>query len=163
MSKYQYILLFPLIGSLLAGLLGRYIGKRPSQLIAIAGLIFSFIISMQAFRYVIAEEGNVIHEVIFSWIFSGEFKVSFGMLIDRITVIMLIVVTGISSLIHIYSLGYMDEDPDNPRFFSYLSFFTFSMLMLIIGDNFLQLFFGWEGVGLASYLLIGFWFKKAGR
>ncbi|NGZ29491.1 MAG: NADH-quinone oxidoreductase subunit L, partial [Magnetococcales bacterium] len=105
-------------------------------------------------------DGPTLHEEVWSWIVSGDFRVSFGLLVDRLTAVMLVVVTGVSTMVHIYSVGYMDEDPHNPRFFSYLSLFTFAMLMLVMADNFLQLFFGWEGVGLASYLLIGFWYRK---
>ena len=94
------------------------------------------------------------------WIYSGDFEVDWTIRVDTLTGVMLVVVTGVSSLVHLYSIGYMHEDPSRPRFFSYLSFFTFAMLMLVTANNFLQMFFGWEGVGLASYLLIGFWYKK---
>ncbi|MBF0368076.1 MAG: NADH-quinone oxidoreductase subunit L [Magnetococcales bacterium] len=160
MSKNLFIILFPLIGALIAGLFGRYLSKWMCQMTTIVGMLLSTLLSITVFFQVAVGDGPIIHEEVFSWIVSGDFKVSFGILIDRMTAIMLIVVSGISTLIHIYSVGYMEDDPDNPRFFAYLSFFTFAMLMLVTGDNFLQLFFGWEGVGLASYLLIGFWFKK---
>src|SRR6202023_979524 len=97
---------------------------------------------------------------LFPWITSGDLQVAWALRVDTLTAVMLVVVTTISSLVHIYSIGYMDEDPYRPRFFSYLSFFTFAMLMLVTADNLVQLFFGWEGVGLASYLLIGFWYHK---
>ncbi|MBF0176744.1 MAG: NADH-quinone oxidoreductase subunit L [Magnetococcales bacterium] len=155
-----WILLSPLVGALIAGLLGHRIGKRMSQQVTILGVGVALVLSIAAFFRVAVEDGAIEHTQIASWIVSGSFEVSFALLIDRLTAVMLIVVTGVSCMVHIYSVGYMDEDPDHSRFFSYLSLFTFAMLMLVTGDNFLQLFFGWEGVGLASYLLIGFWFKK---
>src|SRR5512135_3328488 len=94
------------------------------------------------------------------WIHSGDLRIDWAIRVDALTGVMLVVVTGVSSLVHLYSIGYMADDPGRPRFFSYLSFFTFAMLMLVTADNLLQMFFGWEGVGLASYLLIGFWYKK---
>ncbi len=160
MSQHVYIVLSPLIGSMIAGLFGRYIGNRLAQAVTIIGMMVSAGLAIAVFMQVAVGDADPIQEKVLTWIISGDFTVSFGLLIDRITAIMLIVVSGISTLIHIYSIGYMAEDPDQPRFFSYLSFFTFAMLMLVTGDSFLQLFFGWEGVGLASYLLIGFWFKK---
>ncbi|HIJ82914.1 MAG: NADH dehydrogenase subunit L [Magnetococcales bacterium] len=160
MSENLLILLAPLTGALIAGLLGRKIGAKASIGATIAGMLVSAVLAIQVFLRIAAQDGQVIHEEVFSWIVSGNFKVHFGILIDRMTAIMLIVVSGISTLIHIYSIGYMADDPDEPRFFSYLSLFTFAMLVLVTADNFLQLFFGWEGVGLASYLLIGFWYKK---
>ena len=105
-------------------------------------------------------KGENAHVPIFSFITSGDFRSEWALRIDPLTAVMLVVVTTISSLVHIYSIGYMEEDPYKPRFFSYLSFFTFAMLMLVTADNLVQLFFGWEGVGLASYLLIGFWYHK---
>ncbi|MBF0153792.1 MAG: NADH-quinone oxidoreductase subunit L [Magnetococcales bacterium] len=154
------ILLSPLAGALIAGLFGKRIGKVMSQRVTILGVTVALLLSIGAFFRVAVGDGATEHTHIASWIVSGGFQVSFALLIDRLTAVMLIVVTGVSCMVHVYSVGYMDEDPDHPRFFSYLSFFTFAMLMLVTGDNFLQLFFGWEGVGLASYLLIGFWFKK---
>ena len=160
MSNYLWIVLAPLAGSLVAGLFGCYLGNTLARLATILGMVVSTLLAISAFFTVAVGQGDPIRQEVWSWIVSGEFHVSFGILIDRLTAVMLIVVSGISTLIHIYSVGYMHEDPDQPRFFSYLSFFTFAMLMLVTGDNFLQLFFGWEGVGLASYLLIGFWYKK---
>ena len=160
MSKYLLIILAPLVGSILAGFFGRRMGNFMARSVTILGMSISAILAVMAFFEVAVGNGDPIRQEVWSWIVSGDFRVSFGILIDRLTAVMLIVVAGISTLIHIYSVGYMEEDPDQPRFFSYLSFFTFAMLMLVTGDNFLQLFFGWEGVGLASYLLIGFWFKK---
>ncbi|MBF0415279.1 MAG: NADH-quinone oxidoreductase subunit L [Magnetococcales bacterium] len=160
MSVNLLILLAPLAGALTAGLLGRHIGRSAAIGATIVGMLISAALAIHVFFNVAVGDGPVIHEEVFSWIVSGKFAVHFGLLIDRMTAIMLIVVSGISTLIHIYSIGYMAEDPDEPRFFSYLSLFTFAMLALVTADNFLQLFFGWEGVGLASYLLIGFWYRK---
>ncbi|MBF0339891.1 MAG: NADH-quinone oxidoreductase subunit L [Magnetococcales bacterium] len=161
MSKNLLIILLPLIGSMIAGLLGRrFLGNAMSRLVTIACMLGALALSIQAFLAIAVGDAPSVREQVFSWIVSGTFKVSFGILLDRLTVVMLVVVNGVSTLVHIYAVGYMEEDPDHSRFFSYLSFFTFAMLMLVTGDNFLQLFFGWEGVGLASYLLIGFWFNK---
>ncbi|MBF0164854.1 MAG: NADH-quinone oxidoreductase subunit L [Magnetococcales bacterium] len=161
MSKNLLIVLLPLAGSLIAGLFGRrFLGNAVSRLVTIVCMLGALALSIQAFLAIAVADAPTVREPIFSWIVSGSFKVSFGLLIDRLTVVMLVVVNGVSTLVHIYSVGYMAEDPDQPRFFSFLSLFTFAMLMLVTGDNFLQLFFGWEGVGLASYLLIGFWFTK---
>ncbi|MGN7612572.1 NADH-quinone oxidoreductase subunit L [Magnetococcales bacterium HHB-1] len=160
MSNNLLIIISPLIGSIIAGLFGRKLGNRNSQIVTIAGVLVSLALSIMAFFDVAVQGNGPYQETLLTWIVSGSFKVSFGVLLDRLTVVMLIVVNGVSAMVHIYSMGYMAEDPHQPRFFSYLSLFTFAMLMLITGDNFLQLFFGWEGVGLSSYLLIGFWFKK---
>ncbi|MEO5365120.1 MAG: NADH-quinone oxidoreductase subunit L [Magnetococcus sp. WYHC-3] len=160
MSAYTLIVLLPLLGALLAGLLGRRMGNAWSQGVTIAGVGLSLLLSIVTFFQVAVGDHPTIRETLFNWIVSGEFTVTFAILIDRLTAVMLIVVTGVSTMVHVYSVGYMHEDPDNPRFFAYLSLFTFAMLALVTADNFLQLFFGWEGVGLASYLLIGFWFKK---
>ncbi|MEO5354504.1 MAG: NADH-quinone oxidoreductase subunit L [Magnetococcus sp. XQGC-1] len=160
MSGNLLIILAPLIGSMIAGLFGRYLGNAMARAVTIVGMLVSAALAIRVFFSVAVGDGPVVHEVVFSWIVSGDFHVSFAVFIDRLTAVMLVVVSGISALIHIYSVGYMAEDPHQPRFFSYLSFFTFAMLMLVTADNFLQLFFGWEGVGLASYLLIGFWYKK---
>ncbi|MBF0096621.1 MAG: NADH-quinone oxidoreductase subunit L [Magnetococcales bacterium] len=160
MSKYLLIVLAPLFGSMIAGFFGRLLGNRLAALVTIGGMSLSALLAIITFFEIAVGNGDPVRQEVWSWIVSGEFRVSFGLLIDRLTAVMLIVVAGISTLIHIYSMGYMAEDPDQPRFFSYLSLFTFAMLMLVTGDSYLQLFFGWEGVGLASYLLIGFWYKK---
>nr|CRH07495.1 NADH-quinone oxidoreductase chain L (NADH dehydrogenase I, chain L) (NDH-1, chain L) [Candidatus Magnetococcus massalia] len=160
MSTFKLIVLLPLLGSIIAGLFGRIIGNRMSKLVTIAGIGLSLLLSIQAFMSIAVGDAPVVREVFFNWIISGNFEVTLGILVDRLTAVMLIVVTGVSTLVHIYSVSYMEEDPDQPRFFSYLSLFSFAMLVLVTSPNFLQLFFGWEGVGLASYLLIGFWFRK---
>ena len=155
----EYAIIFlPLLGSI-AGYFGRSFGNLFSEIttslfITIAA-IFSIIIFLKGITY-----GSYENFIIFEWISSGNFKANWSINIDPLSSIMLVVVTSISALVHIYSIGYMSHDPFKPRFMSYLSLFTFSMLTLVVSDNFLQLFFGWEGVGLCSYLLIGFWFKK---
>jgi NADH-quinone oxidoreductase subunit L len=156
---YAAIVFLPIIGSAIAGLFGRVIGARPSELITTGLLFVSAALSVVAFNDV-ALQGHKYIIPILPWIHSGAFVADWTVRIDSITAVMLVVVTGVSSLVHLYSIGYMHEDPHRPRFFSYLSLFTFAMLMLVTANNFLQLFFGWEGVGLASYLLIGFWYTR---
>ena len=156
---YAAIVFLPLLGSIIAGLFGRFIGRQLSEIVPTALLFASALLSCYAF-YDVALLGNSTIIPIAPWINSGDFQVGWTLRIDTLTAVMLVVVTGVSSLVHLYSIGYMDDDPHTPRFFSYLSLFTFAMLMLVTADNLLQLFFGWEGVGLASYLLIGFWYEK---
>ena len=156
---YAAIVFLPIIASAIAGLFGRIIGARLSELITTVALFTSLALSVVAF-FDVAIEGHKYIIPILAWIHSGSFVADWTVRIDTITAVMLVVVTGVSSLVHLYSIGYMHEDPHRQRFFSYLSLFTFAMLMLLTANNFLQLFFGWEGVGLASYLLIGFWYKK---
>ena len=152
------IILLPLLGSLL-GYYSKPLGDRFSEIIPTLLVIASAVLSAIVFyRGIIFDEYS--NYIIFEWIKSGSFKVNWSVNIDPLSSVMLVVVTSVSSLVHIYSIGYMSHDPHRPRFMSYLSLFTFSMLMLVVSDNFLQLFFGWEGVGLCSYLLIGFWYKK---
>ena len=156
---YAAIVFLPLLGSAIAGLLGRVIGARASELVTTGLLFVSAALSMLVFNDVALQGHNHIVQIL-PWIHSGDFAADWTVRVDSITAVMLVVVTGVSSLVHLYSIGYMHEDPHQPRFFSYLSLFTFAMLMLVTANNFLQLFFGWEGVGLASYLLIGFWYEK---
>ncbi|WP_340054641.1 proton-conducting transporter transmembrane domain-containing protein, partial [Pseudomonas sp. JAI120] len=134
-------------------------GSRGAELITTALLFVSAALSWMT----LVDVGFMHHDYriqLLPWIFSGDLQVWWTLRVDTLTAVMLVVVTTVSSLVHLYSIGYMDEDPNRPRFFGYLSLFTFAMLMLVTADNFVQLFFGWEGVGLASYLLIGFWFEK---
>jgi len=153
------VIILPLIASILSGFFGRYIGERNSEIVTSLLVSVSAIISFVIFYNVIVYnyEENI---VIATWINSGSLNVNWSMNIDPLSAVMLVVVTSVSSLVHIYSIGYMSHDPHKPRFMAYLSLFTFAMLMLVTSDNFIQLFFGWEGVGLCSYFLIGFWFKK---
>ena len=156
---YHAIVFLPLLAFLIVGSLGRILGDKPSQWITCGAVITSAILSLVAF-WQVALGGQPVKVEIASWIVSGTFDVSWALRIDQLTAVMLVVVNGVSALVHVYSVGYMSHDPHKPRFMAYLSLFTFAMLMLITSDNFLQMFFGWEGVGLASYLLIGFWYHK---
>jgi NADH-quinone oxidoreductase subunit L len=153
------IIALPLIASIIAGFFGRYIGDRNSEIITSLLVSIAAIFSFIVFYNVIF---NQYEENIFiaTWINSGSLHANWSMKIDPLSAVMLVVVTSVSALVHIYSIGYMSHDPHKPRFMAYLSLFTFAMLMLVTSDNFIQLFFGWEGVGLCSYFLIGFWFKK---
>jgi NADH-quinone oxidoreductase subunit L len=157
---YAAIVFLPLLGAVIAGLFGRIIGARPSELVTTGLLFVSAALSVAAFATVAIGGGATQIIPVLSWIHSGAFVADWTVRVDTITAVMLVVVTGVSSLVHLYSIGYMHEDSSRPRFFSYLSLFTFAMLMLVTSNNFLQLFFGWEGVGLASYLLIGFWYTR---
>ena len=155
-----YLILFlPLLGSFISAFFYKKIGDKTCQIITsafvIIGAILSSIILLETIK-----TGKIYEYPILNWITSGSLKLHWSIYVDSLTAVMLVVVNSVSALVHIYSIGYMSHDPHKPRFMSYLSLFTFMMLSLITADNFLQLFFGWEGVGLASYLLIGFWFKK---
>jgi len=156
---YSAIVFLPLIGCIIAGLFGRQIGAKAAQVITTGFLFISAILSWVAFVSV-ALQGNTETVQVLTWIDSGAFEADWRLRIDTLTAVMLVVVTNVSALVHLYSMGYMSHDPHQARFFSYLSLFTFAMLMLVTADNLIQLFFGWEGVGLASYLLIGFWYKR---
>ena len=153
------IIFLPLIASIISGFFGRFIGDRNSEIITSLLVSISAILSIYVFYEVVVNnyQENI---VIAKWINSGSLDVNWSMNIDPLSSVMLVVVTLVSSLVHVYSIGYMSHDPHKPRFMAYLSLFTFAMLMLVTSDNFIQLFFGWEGVGLCSYFLIGFWFKK---
>ena len=153
------IVLLPLLGSIISGFFGKIIGTKQCQILTSSLVSISAIISLYIFYEVLINDYSS-NKLIFNWISSGNFNVNWSVYIDPVTSVMLVVVSLISSIIHFYSIGYMSHDPHKTRFMSYLSLFTFSMLVLVTGDNFLQLFFGWEGVGLCSYLLIGFWYKK---
>jgi NADH-quinone oxidoreductase subunit L len=156
---YTAIVFLPLLGFLIAGLFGRLIGVRASEIVTTGLLFVCAALSCYAF-YDVALLGHGTTLRLGQWIVSGTFEADWMIRVDTLTAVMLVVVTGVSSLVHLYSIGYMREDPHRPRFFAYLSLFTFAMLMLVTANNFLQMFFGWEGVGLASYLLIGFWYTK---
>ena len=153
------IIALPLIASIISGFFGKYIGDRNSEILTSLLVSISAVFSAIVFYEVIINqyEENI---VIATWINSGSLEVNWSMKIDSLSAVMLVVVTFVSALVHIYSIGYMSHDPHKPRFMAFLSLFTFAMLMLVTADNFIQLFFGWEGVGLCSYFLIGFWFKK---
>ena len=153
------IIALPLLASIISGFFGKFIGDRNSEIVT------SFLVTISAILSCVVLYDVVINQyleniVIAKWISSGSLDVNWSIKIDPLSSVMLVVVTSVSSLVHIYSIGYMSHDPHKPRFMAYLSLFTFAMLMLVTSDNFIQLFFGWEGVGLCSYFLIGFWFKK---
>ena len=156
---YLLLVFLPLLGSLQAGLLGRFLGTRGAAIITTGCVAMSALLSTLAF-YEVALSGSVCTAALSNWFSSEMFDAGWGFYFDTLTVVMLVVITSVSSLVHLYSISYMSHDPHLPRFMSYLSIFTFFMLMLVTSDNFLQLFFGWEGVGLASYLLINFWFTR---
>jgi NADH-quinone oxidoreductase subunit L len=149
----------PLLGAFIAGFFGRLIGDRASQIVTCVAMLAALTLSVMIFNDV-ALHGQVRDHLLLPWIRSGDFAVDWQIRIDTLTAIMLIVVNGVSSMVHIYSVGYMSHDKSIPRFMAYLSLFTFFMLMLVTSGNLVQMFFGWEGVGLASYLLIGFWYEK---
>jgi NADH-quinone oxidoreductase subunit L len=156
--------LAPLVGALLAGIFGtkfgsNRIGRTLTHSLTIAGVLISFIISALTLQAVV-QSGARLNETLYTWMVVGDLKMEIGFLIDGLTAMMMCVVTFVSLMVHIYTIGYMDEDEGYNRFFSYISLFTFSMLMLVMSNNLLQLFFGWEAVGLVSYLLIGFWYNK---
>ncbi|MEJ2752006.1 MAG: NADH-quinone oxidoreductase subunit L [Chloroflexota bacterium] len=157
---YHLIVFLPLLGFLAAGLFGKTLGAKGSEYVTTGLLIISAALSWIAFFSVGLGGGETQIIAVLSWINAGNLSANWALRIDTLTVVMLVVVNTVSALVHIYSIGYMHHDPHRPRFFAYLSLFTFAMLMLVTSDNLLQMFFGWEGVGLASYLLIGFWFHK---
>src|SRR5690349_14376039 len=151
--------LAPLVGAVVAGLFGKQVGRRGAHTLTILGVFIAFVISAMTLKSV-AVDGARFKATIYEWMNVGGLKMEVGFLVDGLTAMMMCVVTFVSLMVHVYTIGYMEEDPGYQRFFSYISLFTFSMLMLVMSNNFLQLFFGWEAVGLVSYLLIGFWFKK---
>jgi NADH-quinone oxidoreductase subunit L len=157
---YHAIVFLPLIGAIVAGLFGRSLGAKASEYITSGFLVLAAVLSWIAFLTFAFSDREAFTVEVMRWIQTGGLDVSWAFRIDTLTVVMLVVVNTVSSLVHIYSIGYMHHDPHRPRFFAYLSLFTFAMLMLVTSDNLVQMFFGWEGVGLASYLLIGFWYKK---
>ena len=163
MSIYQLSLLVviaPLIGSIVVGLLGRLISKSAAHMLTIGGVTISLVASVIVFYQMWQIQFEPQNFSVYQWALVGNFSLEIGFLIDSLTAIMMVVVTSVSLMVHIYTIGYMHDDPGYKRFFSYISLFTFSMLMLVMSNNFLQLFFGWEAVGLVSYLLIGFWYTK---
>jgi NADH-quinone oxidoreductase subunit L len=150
--------LAPLAGAILAGFFGKALGRAGAHTVTILGVLVAFVISALVLNDVMA--GARFNATIYEWMSLGSLKMEVGFLVDGLTAMMMVVVTFVSLMVHVYTIGYMHEDPGYQRFFAYISLFTFSMLMLVMSNNFLQLFFGWEAVGLVSYLLIGFWYKK---
>ena len=159
-SLYLLIALSPLVGSVIAGLFGWAIGRRAAHVVTILGVAVSAVLSIGVLKGFLDGSTQVFNAPVYTWLTVGGFEFSVGFLVDSLTAMMLVVVTSVSLMVHIYTIGYMHEDPGYQRFFSYISLFTFSMLMLVMSNNFVQLFFGWEAVGLVSYLLIGFWYTR---
>ncbi|MFP4638999.1 MAG: NADH-quinone oxidoreductase subunit L [Guyparkeria sp.] len=157
---YLAVVLAPLIASIIAGLFGRQIGRAGAHWVTIIGVAISFAASLYVFYMHVFGGLPTFDGTVYTWMASDLFEFNIGFLVDNMTAMMMVVVTGVSLMVHIYTIGYMHDDPGYQRFFSYISLFTFSMLMLVMANNLLQLFFGWEAVGLVSYLLIGFWYKR---
>ena len=157
-TLYLLVPLAPLMGAIIAGLFGRFIGRTWSHRITISLVFVSLVASIIIFMDVL--EGNVFNGSVYTWLVTGDTRFEIGFLIDQLSATMMVVVSLVSLMVHIYTIGYMHDDPGYQRFFSYISLFTFSMMMLVMSNNFLQLFFGWEAVGLVSYLLIGFWYTR---
>ncbi len=156
----QLIVFLPLVAAIVAGLFGRWIGKTAAKVVTTGALFVGAALNWPIFLSFIAGGAEAQVVPVLDWIRSGDLVVDWALRVDSLTAVMLVVVTTVSSLVHLYSWGYMEEDPGQPRFFAYLSLFSFAMLMLVTADSLVQMFFGWEGVGLASYLLIGFWYHK---
>ena len=154
------IVLLPLIAAVLAGLLGRYIGRVGAHSVAIAGVGIAFLLCLKILRQIYWQGVPAFDAPVYTWLVSDSVTMQVGFLIDRLSALMMVVVTFVSLCVHVYTIGYMRDDPGYQRFFSYISLFTFAMLMLVMANNFMQLFFGWEGVGVVSYLLIGFWYTR---
>jgi NADH-quinone oxidoreductase subunit L len=155
---YLLVPLAPLFGAIVAGLFGKTVGRTGAHVVTILGVATAFVLSILVFQDV--QAGHTFNGTVYTWMQSGGLNLEVGFMIDKLTVMMMLVVTFVSLMVHIYTIGYMAEDPGYQRFFSYISLFTFSMLMLVMSNNFVQLFFGWEAVGLVSYLLIGFWYTR---
>src|SRR5262250_2004938 len=158
LQLYLLVPLAPLAGAIVAGLFGKQIGRAGAHWVTILGVAVSFAASCIVFRQVL--DGTVFNGSVYTWLVSGGTRFENKFLIDRLSALMMVVVTFVSLMVHIYTIGYMADDPGYQRFFAYIALFTFSMLMLVMANNFLQLFFGWEAVGLVSYLLIGFWYTR---
>ena len=157
---YLTIALAPLAGAIIAGLFGRKIGRVGAHGVTITGVALSFLLSLVVFKHIVLDGSPAFNGAVYTWLVSDGIHLEVGFLIDRLTTLMMVVVTFVSLMVHIYTIGYMKDDPGYQRFFSYIALFTFSMLMLVMSNNFMQLFFGWEAVGLVSYLLIGFWYQR---
>jgi NADH-quinone oxidoreductase subunit L len=160
MNSITLIVFLPLLAAVVAGLGNRMLGNMVAKVLTTGALFISCLLSWPIFLSFVGGTAEASVTPVLQWVQSGSLNFDWSLRIDTLTAVMLVVITTVSALVHLYSWGYMDEDPDQPRFFAYLSLFTFAMLMLVTADNLVQMFFGWEGVGLASYLLIGFWFKK---
>src|SRR5580692_3588879 len=159
-SIYLTIAFAPLAAAVIAGLFGKSIGKTGAHSVTILGVGISCVLSFYVLYRILFQDQAPFNGTVYTWLVSDGVSMNVGFLIDRLSALMMVVVTFVSLMVHIYTVGYMHDDDGYQRFFSYISLFTFSMLMLVMSNNFLQLFFGWEAVGLVSYLLIGFYFKR---
>jgi len=159
-NVYLGVVLAPLAGAIIAGLFGKSIGRAGAHWVTIIGVAISCFLSLVVFKHHVIDGGAAYNGTVYTWMQSGGITFEVGFLIDKLSALMMVVVTFVSLMVHIYTIGYMHDDPGYQRFFSYISLFTFSMLMLVMSNNFMQLFFGWEAVGLVSYLLIGFWYTR---
>src|SRR3569833_1462596 len=152
--------LLPLLAAFLAGIFGRGIGRAGAQTGTIAGVAIACALSIYVLKQIYWDGVPTYNAPVYTWLISDGVRMDVGFLVDRLTALMMVVVTFVSLCVHVYTIGYMSDDPGYQRFFAYISLFTFSMLMLVMANNFMQLFFGWEAVGMVSYLLIGFWYTK---
>jgi NADH-quinone oxidoreductase subunit L len=159
-SIYLWTVLAPLIGAVVAGLFGRVIGRAGAHWVTIIGVAIATILSFLAYKHIVVDGAPAFNGTVYVWGIVGDLRLEIGFLIDELSATMMLVVTFVSLMIHVYTIGYMSDDPGYQRFFSYISLFTFAMLMLVMSNNFFQLFFGWEAVGVVSYLLIGFWYQR---
>ncbi len=159
-NVYLAILLAPLLAAVVAGLFGKWVGRAGAHTVTILGVAVSFLLSCWVFDHHVLDGAPAFDGPVYTWLATDGLTLEIGLLVDRLTVLMMLVVTFVSLMVHVYTIGYMHDDPGYQRFFSYISLFTFSMLLLVMSNNFLQLFIGWELVGLVSYLLIGFWWKR---
>ncbi len=160
LNYYLTIVLAPLAAAIVAGLFGKQIGRAGAHWITIVAVGLSFALSTLVLKAMVFDGASAENISLYTWAVTDGLSMEVGFLVDRLAALMMVVVTFVSFMVHIYTIGYMQDDPGYQRFFSYISLFTFSMLMLVMSNNFLQLFFGWEAVGLVSYLLIGFWYKR---
>src|SRR5688500_49269 len=154
------IVLAPLLAAIAAGIAGKVIGRVGAHTVTIAGVALSFGLSAYVLKQLLVDGAPAGNESVYTWLVSDGMRMEVGFLVDNLSAMMMTVVTFVSLCVHVYTIGYMKDDPGYQRFFAYISLFTFSMLMLVMSNNFLQLFFGWEAVGLVSYLLIGFWYTR---
>jgi NADH-quinone oxidoreductase subunit L len=152
--------LLPLAAAIIAGLLGRLVGRTGASLVTIAGVLGALVLSLVVFKQLVFDGAPVYNDTVYTWLVSDGVRMQVGFLVDQLSVLMMVVVTFVSLCVHVYTIGYMHDDAGYQRFFSYISLFTFAMLMLVMSNNFMQLFFGWEAVGVVSYLLIGFWYTR---
>ncbi|HKL64060.1 MAG TPA: NADH-quinone oxidoreductase subunit L, partial [Woeseiaceae bacterium] len=159
-AMHLTIVLAPLVAAIVAGVFGRRIGRAGAHWVTILAVGLSAVLSLLVLKHLVFDGGEAQNYTVYTWAVTDGLRMEVGFLVDRLSALMMVVVTFVSLMVHVYTIGYMHDDPGYQRFFSYISLFTFAMLMLVMSNNFLQLFFGWEAVGLVSYLLIGFWYKK---